>query len=92
MTHQPQATEREANFQPESWRDELPAGTWNDMLDLLCDHGFAGMAQAMQVLFNEAMKLACQAGRLASHAGRIPRKPYATASSPEAGVLSPSVR
>ena len=57
MTHQPQATEREANFQPESWRDEVPAGTWNDLLDLLCDHGFAGMAQAMQVLFNEAMKL-----------------------------------
>jgi putative transposase len=57
MTHQPQANEREANFQPESWRDEVPAGTWNDLLDLLCDHGFAGMAQAMQVLFNEAMKL-----------------------------------
>ena len=57
MTHQPQANEREANFQPESWRDELPAGTWHDLLDLLCDHGFAGMAQAMQVLLNEAMKL-----------------------------------
>lgn len=34
-----------------------------------------------------AMKLACQAGREASQAGRIPRKLYATASSPEAGII-----
>lgn len=34
-----------------------------------------------------AMKLACQAGREASKAGRIPRKLYATASSPETGVI-----
>ena len=57
MTHPPQANDPRANFQSESWRDEVPAGTWNDLLDLLCDHGFAGMAQAMQVLLNEAMKL-----------------------------------
>jgi transposase-like protein len=57
MTHPPQANEREANFQPESWRDEVPPGTWNDLLDLLCEHGFSGIAQAMQVLLNEAMKL-----------------------------------
>ncbi len=38
----------------------------------------------------QAMKLACQAGRLASQAGRIPRKLYATASSPETGVIAPS--
>ena len=57
MTHQPQANERDATFQQESWRDEAPPGSWNDLLDLLCDHGFAGMAQAMQVLLNEAMKL-----------------------------------
>lgn len=56
MTHQPQANEPNVNFQPESWPDETP-GTWNDLLDLLCEHGFGGMAQALQVLFNEAMKL-----------------------------------
>lgn len=34
-----------------------------------------------------AMKAACEAGRDAFLAGRIPKKRYATASSPEAGVL-----
>lgn len=56
MTHQPQANEREASFQQESWRDD-PPGSWSDLLDLMCDHGFGGMAQAMQLLINEAMKL-----------------------------------
>jgi transposase-like protein len=56
MTHPPQANEREASFQQESWPDEAP-DSWNELLDLMCDHGFSGMAQAMQVLFNEAMKL-----------------------------------
>ena len=40
----------------------------------------------------EAMKLACRSGRLAAHAGRIPRKLYATASSPDAGMISPGSR
>jgi thiazole synthase len=35
-----------------------------------------------------AMKLACEAGRLAVRSGRIPRKLYATASSPTEGVIS----
>ncbi len=35
-----------------------------------------------------AMKAACQSGRLAFLAGRIPKKLYATASSPEEGVIS----
>jgi thiazole synthase len=35
-----------------------------------------------------AMKAACEAGRLAHLAGRIPRRLYATASSPEEGVIS----
>jgi len=35
----------------------------------------------------EAMKLAVQAGRLAYTAGRIPKKAYATASSPVAGLI-----
>jgi len=38
----------------------------------------------------EAMKLAVIAGRLAYRAGRIPRKRYATASSPLAGVVGQS--
>jgi thiazole synthase len=39
------------------------------------------------VAMAEAMKLAVQAGRLAFLAGRIPRRMYATASSPVEGVL-----
>lgn len=35
-----------------------------------------------------AMKAACQSGRFAHLAGRIPKKLYATASSPEEGVIS----
>jgi thiazole synthase len=38
----------------------------------------------------EAMKLAVRAGRLAYRAGRIPRKMYATASSPVEGMISRS--
>jgi thiazole synthase len=36
----------------------------------------------------QAMKLAVEAGRLAYEAGRMPKKLYATASSPLAGVVS----
>ncbi len=39
------------------------------------------------VAMAEAMKLAVKAGRLAYLAGRIPRKPYATASSPVDGLV-----
>src|SRR5882672_6248710 len=39
----------------------------------------------------EAMKFAVRAGRLAYLAGRIPRKLYATASSPIEGLVGPSV-
>jgi thiazole synthase len=35
----------------------------------------------------EAMKLAVRAGRLANLAGRIPRKMYASASSPVEGLV-----
>lgn len=46
-----------------------------------------GIAQAQDPeAMAEAMKLAVQAGRLAYKAGRIPRKLYATASSPLEGV------
>jgi thiazole synthase len=39
-----------------------------------------------------AMKSACIAGRLAYLAGRIPKKLYATASSPETGTIAPKSR
>jgi len=39
------------------------------------------------VMMAEAMKRAVEAGRLAYRAGRIPRKLYATASSPIEGML-----
>ena len=39
-----------------------------------------------------AMKAACTAGRLAYTAGRIPKKLYATASSPETGTIAPKPR
>jgi putative transposase len=57
MTHRPQANEREATFQQDSWNEDVPPGSWNDLLELMSDHGFEGMAQAMQLLLNEAMKL-----------------------------------
>jgi thiazole synthase len=48
-----------------------------------------GIAHARDPLaMARAMKAACEAGRLAWLAGRIPRRLYATASSPEEGVIS----
>jgi thiazole synthase len=48
-----------------------------------------GIAHAKDPLaMASAMKSACIAGRLAYLAGRIPKKLYATASSPEEGVIS----
>ncbi len=47
-----------------------------------------GIAQADDpVKMAEAMKLACRAGRLSFEAGRIPKKRYATPSSPEEGQI-----
>ena len=47
-----------------------------------------GIAQASDpIAMAEAMKLAVQSGRLAYQAGRIPRKRYASASSPVLGVV-----
>ena len=57
MTHHSQANEREDSRQQEPWcEDEAPRG-WQDLLELLSDQGFDGMARAMQLLINEAMKL-----------------------------------
>ena len=47
------------------------------------------VAKARQpVLMAEAMRKAVEAGRLAFLAGRIPRKRYATASSPGEGLIN----
>jgi thiazole synthase len=40
------------------------------------------------ILMAAAMRDACRAGRASYLAGRIPRRPYATASSPWEGVIS----
>src|SRR3954453_23600162 len=52
---------------------------------VLMNTAIAGAQDA--VAMAEAMKLAVQAGRLAYGAGRIPRKMYATASSPVEGLV-----
>ena len=48
--------EHDSTFQAD-WREaESPSG-FHDLLMLLAEQGFAGMAQALQLLLNEAMKL-----------------------------------
>ena len=73
MTHHQQANTRAAFIQQEPWPDETP-NSWNDLLELLCDRGFEGMAQAMQVLLNEAMKLERTAVLGAQPFERTPRR------------------
>jgi thiazole synthase len=73
-------------------------GTASDVafaMELGCDGvllntGIAGAKDPLRMAV--AMRQACLAGRQAFLAGRIPRKLYATASSPESGVISPSLR
>ncbi len=73
-------------------------GTASDVafaMELGCDGVLLNTAIASArdpALMAEAMKLACRSGCLAARAGRIPRKLYATASSPETGLISPGVR
>ncbi|MCA9227203.1 MAG: thiazole synthase, partial [Planctomycetales bacterium] len=47
---------------------------------------------ANPLLMATAMRDACRAGRAAWQAGRIPRRLYATASSPEVGVIAASAK
>jgi thiazole synthase len=69
-------------------------GTASDVayaMELGCDgvllnSGIAGARDPLPMAY--AMRMATQAGRLAYLAGRIPRKLYATASSPETGVVA----
>jgi putative transposase len=53
MTHRDHRNQDEFETQADL---DLPAG-FGEMLNLLIDHGFEGMAQAMRILFNEAMKI-----------------------------------
>ena len=52
---------------------------------VLMNTGIAGAGNPVEMA--ESMKLAVQAGRLAYLSGRIPRKAYATASSPLQGII-----
>ena len=52
---------------------------------VLMNTGIAGAKEP--VLMAEAMRLAVDAGRKAYLAGRMPRKRYANASSPTAGLI-----
>src|SRR5436305_3084033 len=73
-------------------------GTASDVtiaMELGCDGvllntGIAGARDPLMMA--HAMRQATTAGRLAFLAGRIPRKLYATASSPESGLVSPMQR
>ncbi len=57
---------------------------------VLLNTGIAHAADPLQMAL--AMKAGVEAGRLAYLAGRIPRKLYATASSPESGTIAPKPR
>jgi thiazole synthase len=57
---------------------------------VLLNTGIAGADDPRSMAL--AMKAAVEAGRLAFLAGRIPRKLYATASSPYEGVIAPRPR
>jgi thiazole synthase len=71
-------------------------GTASDValaMELGCDGvllntGIASATDPLRMAW--AMRLACDAGRLAFRAGRIPRKLYATASSPWDGRIVPA--
>ena len=70
-------------------------GTASDVafaMELGCDGVLLNTAIASAQnprLMAEAMFLACRAGYLAANSGRIPKRLYATASSPEIGLIAP---
>ena len=53
MTHR----DHRNGFEFETQVDSSSPGGLSGLLELLVEHGFEGMAQAMQTLLNEAMKL-----------------------------------
>jgi transposase-like protein len=57
---------------------------WQDVLELLADHGFDGLAQSLQILLNEAMKLERSAVLEAQPYQRTPqRRGYANGFKPK---------
>jgi putative transposase len=71
-------------FELEVQNPALPADGWQDVLELLVEHGFSGMAQAMQTLLNEAMKLERSAVLGAEPYERTPqRRGYANGFKPK---------
>jgi putative transposase len=80
MTHREHLSEFEPAPQQRSSREQ----GWQDVLTLLVDHGFEGLAQAMQILFNEAMKLEREAALGAQPYQRTPaRRGYANGFKPK---------
>jgi thiazole synthase len=66
-----------------------------EAMELGCDGVLLNTAIAAAddpVTMAHAMRQACIAGRLSYLAGRIPRKLYATASSPDTGLVKPAAR
>lgn len=53
MTHR----DHRNGFERDDQADDFPSGGFAEVLELLVEHGFDGMAQAMQMLLNEAMKI-----------------------------------
>jgi len=57
MTHRDHGTGFELDAQAEAQAEALAGDRFQQVLQLLIEHGFEGMAGAMQTLLNEAMKL-----------------------------------
>jgi transposase-like protein len=53
MTHRDHLND----WQPSSQERAPREGEWQDVLELLAEHGFDGLARALEILLNEAMKL-----------------------------------
>lgn len=75
MTHV-QANEHRPDFQSDLWSDEVlgSSASWQHVLELLSEQGFGGMAQAMTILINEAMKLERSAALGARPFERTPQR------------------
>ena len=72
---------------PAPARDPAAEAALRQGIDLL-QLGRAGEAET-SLRMAYAMKYACWAGRYSYQSGRIPKKLYATASSPDTGVVMP---
>lgn len=58
MTHRPYFSTNDSRENPETLPDDFrSAGGLGDVLELLVEQGFDGLAQALEILLNEAMKI-----------------------------------